>query len=91
MNLNRLVDVKELRQNLSVYLRRVSQGERFVVTDRNSPIAELGSASSQADLDLLIAEGRVSPPLRKGLPEPIEVTGGAEALSRALNEVRGDR
>jgi prevent-host-death family protein len=91
MYMSESVGVAELRQNLSVYLRRVSRGERLVVTDRNRPVAELGPAPSQADLDRLIAEGKVSPPLRKGLPEPIEVTGDAEALSRALEEVRGDR
>ena len=92
MYMSESVGVAELRQNLSVYLRRVSLGERLVVTDRNRPVGELGPVPSQADLDRLIAEGRVSPPLRKGgLPEPIEVTGDAEALSRALEEVRGDR
>ena len=35
------VGVRELRQNLSVYLRRVAKGERFVVTDRREPVAEL--------------------------------------------------
>jgi prevent-host-death family protein len=35
------VGVRELRQNLSVYLGRVSAGERFVVTDRREPVAEL--------------------------------------------------
>ena len=28
------VGVRELRQNLSVYLRRVAKGESFVVTER---------------------------------------------------------
>lgn len=36
------VEVGELRQNLSRYLRRVERGERLVVTDRNRPVAELG-------------------------------------------------
>lgn len=35
------VGVRELRQNLSVYLRRVALGESFVVTDRREPVAEL--------------------------------------------------
>jgi prevent-host-death family protein len=91
MYMSETVGVAELRQNLSVYLRRVSRGERLVVTDRNRPVAELGPAPSHADLDRLIAEGSVSRPLRRGLPEPIEVTGDVEALSRALEEVRGDR
>jgi len=85
------VGVAELRQNLSVYLRRVSKGERLVVTDRNRPVAELGPASSTGPaLDQLVAEGRVSRPLRSGLPEPMELSGDPHALSRALDEVRGN-
>ena len=86
------VGIAELRQNLSLYLRRVSKGERLVVTDRNRPVAELGPAPTTGpDLDRLIAEGRVSRPLRSGLPEPLELTGDPQALSRALDEIRGDR
>ncbi|MGC1852094.1 MAG: type II toxin-antitoxin system prevent-host-death family antitoxin [Solirubrobacterales bacterium] len=86
------VGVAELRQNLSVYLRRVSAGERLVVTDRNRPVAELGPPPTTGpDLDRLIAEGRVSPPVRAGLPEPVELSGDPRALSRALDDIRGDR
>lgn len=86
------VGIAELRQNLSVYLRRVSGGERLLVTDRNRPVAELGPAPSAGpDLDRLIAEGRVSRPRRTGLPAPLELTGDPSALSRALDDVRGDR
>ena len=86
------VGVAELRQNLSVYLRRVSAGERLIVTDRNRPVAELGPApTTGADLDRLIAEGRVSRPLRPALPAPLELGGDPQALSRALDEIRGDR
>jgi prevent-host-death family protein len=86
------VGVAELRQNLSVYLRRVSKGERLVVTDRNRPVAELGPApSTGSDLDRLIAEGKVSRPRRATWPEPMEMEGDPYALSRALEEVRGYR
>jgi prevent-host-death family protein len=86
------VGVAELRQNLSRYLRRVERGERLVVTDRNRPVAELGPPpTSGAALDRLLAEGRVSRPVRRVLPEPLELTGDAYALSRALDEVRGER
>ena len=89
------VGVGELRQNLSRYLRRVERGERLVVTDRNRPVAELGPLSSAGgELDRLVAEGRVSRPTRLGLPEPLEpleLEGDPYALSRALDEIRGDR
>jgi len=85
------VGVAELRQNLSRYLRRIEQGERLLVTDRNRPVAELGPPpTTGAALDRLIAEGRVSRPLRRGLPKPLELTGDPHALSRALDEVRGE-
>ena len=85
------VGVAELRQNLSRYLRRVERGERLVVTDRNRPVAELGPPpTTGAALDRLIAEGRVSRPARRGLPEPLELTGDPYALSLALHEVRGE-
>jgi prevent-host-death family protein len=86
------VGVAELRQNLSRYLRLVEQGERLVVTERNRPVAELGPPPSTGEaLDRLIAEGRVSRPTRPGLPAPLSLDGDSTALSKALNEIRGDR
>lgn len=85
------VGIAELRQNLSRYLRRIEQGERLLVTDRNRPVAELGPPPTTGDaLDRLIAAGRVSRPLRRGLPGPLELTGDPYALSRALDEVRSE-
>jgi prevent-host-death family protein len=86
------VAIAELRQNLSLYLRRVENGERLIVTDRNRPVAELGPPPSVgAALDRLIAEGRVVRPIRRGLPEPLSMDGDPHALSRALDEIRGER
>jgi prevent-host-death family protein len=86
------VGVAELRQNLSRYLRRVQRGERLVVTERNRPVAELGPPpTTGAGLDRLIAEGRVSRPTRRGLPDPLELEGDPQALTRALHEIRGER
>ena len=92
MYMTRTVGIAELRQNLSTYLRRVGQGERLVVTDRNRPVAELGPPpSTGVALDRLIAEGRVSRPVRRGLPGPLILDGEPYALSSALDEIRGDR
>ena len=86
------VGVAELRQNLSRYLRRVEQGERLLVTDHNRPVAELGPPPSTGRaLDRLIAEGRVAAPTRRRLPGPLAMEGDAHALSRALDEIRGER
>lgn len=85
------VGVAALRQNLSVYLRRVAAGERLVVTDRNRPVAELGPPSMTGSaIDLLIAEGRVSRPTRIGMPPPLRLIAEPHALTNALDESRGD-
>lgn len=96
MSTDDTVGVAELRQNLSKHLRRVEAGERLVVTDRNRPVAELVPPVTTTDsrLDRLIAEGKVRPPKRKGpLPKPLKLPPGVdpEALTRALEEVRGYR
>src|SRR3954452_7866564 len=48
------VGVRELRQNLSVYLRRVRNGEALEVTERGRPVARL-----QPLLDLHDAAARL--------------------------------
>jgi len=90
--MDRTVGIAELRQNLSRYLRRVENGERLLVTDRNRPVAELGPPpSSGSALDRLITEGRIGRPIRRGLPAALSMDGDTYALSRALDEIRGER
>ena len=92
MYMSNTVGIAELRQNLSLCLRRVANGERLLVTDRNRPVAELGPAPSTGGaLDRLIAEGRVARPTRRGLPPPLRTEGDPRALSRALDDIRGER
>jgi prevent-host-death family protein len=55
------VGVRELRQNLSRYLRRVGAGERFEVTERNLPVAILAPLPGDTTLGRLVAEGRAVP------------------------------
>jgi prevent-host-death family protein len=88
------VGVRELRQNLSVYLRRVKAGERLIVTERNLPVAELVPLDADLDpIERMIAEGRLWPPTRslRDLPLPTEVPGDPYAGTRALQEMREDR
>lgn len=57
------VGVRELRRNLSVYLRRALAGERFEVTVRGTPVALLVPLrKAGTPLERLIAEGRVVQP-----------------------------
>src|SRR4028119_1752100 len=56
------VGVRELRQNLSRYLERVTAGERFEVTERNLPVAILAPLPGRASaLERMITDGRVLP------------------------------
>jgi len=53
------VGIRELRQDLSRYLRRVRAGERLVVTEHGRPLAVLAPWADEDDvLDGLIASGR---------------------------------
>ena len=57
------VGVRELRQNLSVYLDRVKEGETLEVTEHGHAVALLTPLprSTMTTLDRLTAEGRVTP------------------------------
>ena len=85
------VGVRELRQNLSVYLRRVREtGEAYEVTERGQPVARLTPLEErpQSLLDRLIAEGRATASTRDLLEiEPLPADGG-RPLSEVLVEMR---
>lgn len=86
------VGVRELRQNLSRYLRRVASGERLEVTERGKPVAVLGPIDeSGSALRRLVASGRAKPPqgdlLELAPPKgPVSRKG-----TKALQELREDR
>jgi prevent-host-death family protein len=42
------VDITELKDHLSDYLKAASRGARIVINDRNEPVAELGPAQVSA-------------------------------------------
>ena len=56
------IGVRELRQNASVYLERVKDGESIEITQRGVPIAVLSPAPGLSLYDRLLAEGRLVPP-----------------------------
>ncbi len=77
------VGVRELRQNLSRYLRRVRAGERLVVTERGRPLAVLAPWVDETDvLDRLIASGSV----RRGDGRLLEITPVARPVSHDGSE-----
>ena len=88
------VGVRELRQNLSVWLRRVAAGETFEVTERGEPVAILAPyAGLHPAIQRLAAQGRLArvgrgsfrdlPPLPRGEP-------GDTRASDLLQELRED-
>lgn len=92
------VGVRELRQNLSVYLRRVKAGETLHVTERGEEVALLTPkpAKEMSVLERLIAEGKATPAkgdLNKFLEEnpPLEAPPGTPSSEEMLNEMREDR
>lgn len=88
------VGIRQLRQNLSVYLRRVAKGERFVVTERGKPVAELvPRLSEEESWERLLAEHGMTKPTRslEDLPPPMELdTADPHPGTRGLFEERGD-
>ncbi len=86
------VNVRDLRQNLSRYLRQVQKGERLTVLSRGRPAALLTPLPQNATaLDRLIAEGKAIPAQRDlaTLPRPLK-RRGRMTLSTALAEQRAD-
>ena len=85
------VSVRELRQNLSVYLRRVEGGEALRVTTRGRPVAMLTPLPEAGLWERLVAEGRLQPPAhpRRELPPPL-VAPGRRPMSEILDELRED-
>ena len=93
MKNRRRLGVRAMRQNLSVYLRRVGSGETFEVTARGRPVAVLGPIEGGlTPIERLVTSGRASRPegdlLKLGPPPKV---GRSRRLSRALQEQRAER
>lgn len=85
------VGVRELRQNLSVHLRRVAAGTTLEVTDHGRPVAVLAPIPRPESLvDRLVAAGRATRP-QGSLADLGPPTGRTSSrLSRALQAQRAD-
>jgi prevent-host-death family protein len=89
------VGIRELRQNLSVYVRRVKAGETLEVTEQNRPVARLTPLPKEpmSVRDRLIAEGRLIPGKGDLLEvlkkfKPIELPPGSKSLTETLLEMK---
>lgn len=84
--------VRDLKNNLSRYLRRVAEGERILVTDHGRVVAELSPPTLQRRRAL--PSGAIRAPLEPGHPfadwpkgEGIELPPGTAA--QLIDEDRG--
>ena len=86
------VGVRELRQNLSVYLRRVKEGEALEVTEHGRTVARLvPSRERESVLERLIAEGKAT--RGRGRLDDLPAPSGpiTDVVSRALREQKRDK
>lgn len=75
--------IRELRADLSRFVKRVRAGEEILVTDRGKPVARLVPASGESKLDRLVAAGLVTParrPQTGQLPKRIKAKGTVSDL-----------
>lgn len=90
------VGVRELRQNLSVYLDRVKAGETLEVTEHGHVVARLGPnpAPIASALDRLIAQGTARPALRDllavGPPDAVALPPGVTSVTEVLLSLRDE-
>ena len=87
------VGVRELRQNLSVYLDRVKQGEALTVTEHGAAVAILRPLPGTPSLlARIVADGRATAPTRgiRDLPRPLDLTL-EKPLSALLDDLRDER
>ena len=59
------VGVRELKQNLSKYLKRAARGETIRVTERGIPKAVIGPIPGRLKIEEGIAEGWITPGQRE--------------------------
>ena len=88
------VGVRELRQNLSIYLDRVKQGAALQVTEHGRVVAVLRPVPPNASrYDILLAQGLITPATKsiRDLPPPRKMPPGSRPMSEILDEMREDR
>ena len=86
------VGVRELRQNLSVYLDRVKRGETLTVTEHRHVVAVLRPPAEVEDpLGALVAAGIATPARRRpvDLPKPVRSSSGRR-MSQIVRDLGGD-
>lgn len=88
------VGVREIRQNLSVYLERVKRGEALEITERGQPVAIIAPMPERGSLvSRLVAAGRATPPtsVAARLVTAPAAPASAPSITSILDELREDR
>lgn len=88
------VGVRELKQHLSQYLKKVRAGEVLTVTDRGKPVARIGPVpppNLPPSVLRAIEEGRMlyRPWRPENLPKPLKMLPGDKTLADYVSEQRG--
>ena len=90
-----MVGIKELKNQLTQYLRRTKHGEEVIITERGKPIALIRSIQSaeqvvslDARLAKIAAQGFVTLPTRKPLKRVRLVKVSGKPVSQAILEDR---
>ena len=89
------VSVRELKNRLSEYLKRVQAGEEVIVTSRHRPVARLSPLQGAPSESEVIARIRALPSVRpgtggkpRGASNPISWKPGEKTLSELVMEDR---
>lgn len=88
------VNVRELRQNLSAYLRRVERGERLTITRRGREVAVLAPLDKKhALVEHMIDKYGGRPPSRaiSECDPPLRLPRGRRPPGELLEELREER
>lgn len=91
----RSVNVAELKNSLSKYLRFAKRGEEIIIRERNLPVAKLVpfSAEDASEEELrLVAEGKMRlPQIRLDLDEFFKMPIGRVAGNKGIEAIIADR
>jgi prevent-host-death family protein len=83
--------IRELRQNASMLIRRVIEGETIEITKRGRPVARIVPLHDRSVLDQMVAEGRATAARGDLLkPKPFPPVSGKRPLSEMLTDLRSD-
>lgn len=86
------VGIRELRQNLSAYVREVRAGASFVVTERGRAVARLEPMPQLGPLASMIADHTATPPRKPGGVSALPVfdSSDGERLWQVLVDMRDE-